>query len=183
MLLIEVDGFEEAVERQARAIQAFCREHGATDVTIAQTAEESEKLWAGRRQGSVGMMRSCAFWITHDTTVPTSRIPDLVSCVHRLADEHDLKVVIAGHAGDGNIHPMFMFRSGDPDEMARFHHVSEELLRFTVACGGTLSGEHGIGMEKTPFLHLQVDEVGMKTMRAIKKALDPHEILNPGKFV
>jgi glycolate oxidase len=183
MLLIEVDGFQEAVERQARIIQEFCLEHGAMDVALAKTSEESDQLWAGRRQGSVGMMRTCAFWITHDTTVPTSRIPDLVSYVHKLALEYQLKVVIAGHAGDGNIHPMFLFQSGDPDEMNRFHQVSEKLLRFTVECGGTLSGEHGIGMEKTPFLSLQVDEVGIKTMRAIKRALDPNGILNPGKFV
>jgi glycolate oxidase len=183
MLLIEVDGFEEAVERQTRIIQDFCREHGAMDVAVAQTEEESERLWMGRRQGSVGMMRTCAFWITHDTTVPTNKVPDLVSYVHRLAREHDLKVVIAGHAGDGNIHPMFLFQSGDDDEIARFHRVSEELLRFTVSCGGTLSGEHGIGMEKTPFLNLQVDEVGIRTMRTIKQALDPNGILNPGKFV
>ena len=183
MLLIEVDGFEEAVERQARIVQNFCREHGATDVTVAKTQEESDLLWRGRRMGTVALMRSAKLMVSHDVTVPASRISDIVSHTHKVSRENDLKVVILGHAGDGNMHPIFLLDPSVEGEMKRFHQASRELFRFTVACGGTLSGEHGIGIEKQPFLDLQMDEVGMRTMRAIKKALDPNGILNPGKFV
>lgn len=183
MLLIEVDGFEETVERQARIVQDFCLEQGATDVAVARTQTESERLWLGRRTGTIAVMRSSPLRISHDVTVPASRIPDLVAHTHKVARENDLKVVILGHAGDGNMHPIFLLDPSIPDEMERFQQASQELFRFTVAAGGTLSGEHGIGLEKRPYLELQVDDVGMRSMRAIKDALDPAGILNPGKFV
>jgi glycolate oxidase len=183
MLLIEVDGFREAVERQAKMIESFCRERGALGVQVGMTQEESDQLWAGRRMGTVALMRSAKLMISHDATVPASKIPDMVAHTHRIAREADLKVVIIGHAGDGNMHPIFLLDPSREGEMDRFRKASEELFQFTVRCGGTLSGEHGIGIEKNPFLHLQVDEVGVRTMKAIKAALDPKGILNPGKFV
>ena len=183
MLLIEVDGFEESVDRQARTVQDFCREQGALDVAVAQTQEESDRLWIGRRMGTVSLMRTAKRMISHDATVPASRIPELVAHTHEVSRQAGLKVVIIGHAGDGNMHPIFFVDPDDEKVMQRFHEASLELFRFTVQCGGTLSGEHGVGLEKKPFLSLQVDEVGMRTMRGIKKALDPNGILNPGKFV
>lgn len=183
MLLIEVDGFREAVERQAKMVESFCRERGALGVQVGMTQEESDQLWAGRRMGTVALMRSAKLMISHDATVPASKIPDMVAHTHRIAREADLKVVIIGHAGDGNMHPIFLLDPSREGEMDRFRKASEELFQFTVRCGGTLSGEHGIGIEKNPFLRLQVDEVGVRTMKAIKAALDPKGILNPGKFV
>jgi glycolate oxidase len=183
MLLIEVDGFEETVERQARIVEDFCRRFHVLDVAVGRDPEESDRLWIGRRIGTVGLMRSSKFMISHDATVPTSQIPRLVTETHRLAAEYGIKLVILGHAGDGNMHPIFLLDPDNEEEMARFHRLSREMFRITVECGGTLSGEHGIGLEKRPFLNLQVDAVGMRTMRAIKKALDPKGILNPGKFL
>lgn len=183
MLLIEVDGFREAVERQAKIVEEFCRHHGALEVAVARTSEQSEELWKGRRMGTVALMRAAKLMISHDATVPASRIPDLVAHTHKVAREADLKVVIIGHAGDGNMHPIFLLDPSRDGEMKRFEQASRELFRFTVECGGTLSGEHGIGMEKNPYMGLQVEEVGMRTMRAVKKAMDPKGILNPGKFV
>ncbi|MEJ5377926.1 MAG: FAD-linked oxidase C-terminal domain-containing protein [bacterium] len=183
MLLIEVDGFEEAVERQARIVEQFCREHGALDVAVAKNSQESEELWRGRRMGTVALMRAAKLMISHDATVPASSIPSLVAHTHEVARQADLKVVIIGHAGDGNMHPIFLLDPSRPQEMERFQEASRELFRFTVEHGGTLSGEHGIGLEKNPYLHLQVNPIGMRTMKAIKKALDPKGILNPGKFV
>jgi len=183
MLLIEVDGFEEAVERQAGIVERFCKEHGALDVAVARTPQESDQLWKGRRMGTVALMRAAKLMISHDATVPASSIPELVAHTHEVALQADLKVVIIGHAGDGNMHPIFLLDPSRQGEMERFDKASRELFRFTVEKGGTLSGEHGIGLEKNPYLHLQVNEIGMRTMRAIKKALDPKGILNPGKFV
>jgi len=183
MLLIEVDGFEEAVERQAGIVERFCKEHGALDVAVARTPQESDQLWKGRRMGTVALMRAAKLMISHDATVPASSIPELVAHTHEVALQADLKVVIIGHAGDGNMHPIFLLDPSRQGEMERFDKASRELFRFTVEKGGTLSGEHGIGLEKNPYLHFQVNEIGMRTMRAIKKALDPKGILNPGKFV
>ena len=184
LLLIEVDGFSESVERQANTIQQFCREQGAMDTIVARNQQESDELWRGRRYGSVALMRNTPRMLTHDATVPVSKIPALVSYTHKIANEYGIKMVVLGHAGDGNMHPNFLLQSkDDPEEMERFHKVSYELFRFTVECGGTLSGEHGIGLEKNPYLNLQVDDVGMKAMRAIKQAWDPKGILNPGKFL
>lgn len=183
MLLIEVDGFEEAVERQASIVERFCTEHGALDVAVAKTPQESDQLWRGRRMGTVALMRAAKLMISHDATVPASRIPELVAHTHEVARQGGLKVVIIGHAGDGNMHPIFLLDPSRQGEMERFDKASRELFRFTVERGGTLSGEHGIGLEKNPYLYLQVNEIGMRTMRAIKSALDPKGILNPGKFV
>lgn len=183
MLLIEVDGFTEAVRRQAKIVEEFCKEHGALNVSVAQDATEAERLWIGRRMGTVALMRWAKLMISHDATVPASKIPDLVAHTHKIAQELSLKVVIIGHAGDGNMHPIFLLDPSREGEMERFENASRELFKFTVNCGGTLSGEHGIGLEKNPYLRLQVGEVGMRTMRSIKAALDPKGILNPGKFV
>jgi glycolate oxidase len=183
MLIIEVDGFEESVARQARTVEAFCREHGALDVAVARTQEESDQLWKGRRMGTVALMRQGRRRISHDATVPASRIPELVARTHEVARQYGLRVVILGHAGDGNMHPIFFLETGSDEEMQRFHEASRDLFEFTVSCGGTLSGEHGVGLEKLPFMDLQVDAVGMRVMRSIKRALDPNGILNPGKFV
>jgi glycolate oxidase len=183
MLIIEVDGFEEAVERQTEIIEEFCREHGALDVAIGKNQEESDKLWTGRRKGSMALMLVAPMMVSQDATVPASQVPLLVDKIHKLAEESDLKTVILGHAGDGNMHPVFLVDPDDENEMARLEKATEELFRITVQCNGTLTGEHGIGMEKSPYLSMQVDEVGMRTMRSIKQALDPNGILNPGKFI
>jgi glycolate oxidase len=183
MLIMEVDGFEEGVARQSRIIETFCREHRVLDIAVARSLEESDRLWQARRQGSVALMRSAPLTLTHDATVPAGKVPELVAEIHRLGRENDLNIAILGHAGDGNMHPIFLLNPEDDDQMKRFERVSEELFQVTMACGGTLSGEHGIGLEKRPFLHLQIDAVGMRTMRRIKQALDPRGIFNPGKFL
>jgi glycolate oxidase len=183
MLLIEVDGFKESVERQTQMVEVFCRKQGAKHVLVGKDPTESERLWLGRRVGSVGLMRSSKLLVSHDVTVPASRIPTLVRETHRLARENGIKVVILGHAGDGNMHPIFLLDPDDQDQLHRFEGMVAELMRITVDCGGTLSGEHGIGLEKKAYLPMQVGEVGMRVMRNIKNALDPNNILNPGKLI
>jgi len=183
LLLIEVDGDEDLVHKQGERIEALCREKGAIAVDRAHTAEEAEKLWQARRTafGAVASMRpNC---IVEDATVPVKRLPDIIRKVVELTEKHHLKVAVLAHAGDGNLHPLIMTDLRDPEEMARVDQLLEELCEAAISMGGTLSGEHGIGIAKARFMDMEFSETSLDLMRGIKRVFDPNNILNPGSFL
>jgi glycolate oxidase len=183
LLLIEVDGDEDLVRKQGERIEALCREKGAIAVDRAHTAEEAEKLWQARRTafGAVASMRpNC---IVEDATVPVKRLPDIIRKVVELTEKHHLKVAVLAHAGDGNLHPLIMTDLRDPEEMARVDQLLEELCEAAISMGGTLSGEHGIGIAKARFMDMEFSETSLDLMRGIKRVFDPNNILNPGSFL
>ncbi len=183
LLLIEVDGDEDLVVKQGERIEALCREKGAIAVDRAHSAEEAEKLWQARRTafGAVASMRpNC---IVEDATVPVKRLPDIIRKVVELTQKHDLKVAVLAHAGDGNLHPLIMTDLRDPEEMARVDKMLEELCEAAISMGGTLSGEHGIGIAKARFMNMEFSETSLDLMRGIKRVFDPNNILNPGSFL
>ena len=182
LLIIEVDGVPSTVEENAQRISEICKECGAIEVKIAQTAEEAENLWVARRSvaKAFGQVAPCKF--AEDATVPRSLVPVLVEKFVEIGRKYDLPMMIVGHAGDGNTHPTILFDKRDKDMVARAEKALDELHIVTLEQGGTLSGEHGIGCAKAPYLRAETGEVGYKLGQQIKAVLDPKGIMNPGKM-
>lgn len=180
-LLTEVDGPAESVERQAGAVQELFRRHGALETRKARDEAERELLWKARRGGTAALVRSARFMITLDYAVPLSLLPRAVTRLQELARELAVRTVIIAHAGDGNLHPMCIFDPDQPEELARFKELEARSCREILALGGTLSGEHGIGLEKAPLLADELGGTAMALARRVKQAFDPKLIMNPGK--
>jgi len=183
LLLIEVDGEEALVEGQGKRIENFCKERGAALVERASTPEEAEKLWQARRSafGAVASLRpNC---IVEDATVPVKRLPEIIRKIVEVADKYQLKIGVLAHAGDGNLHPLIMTDHRDKEEMARIDKALEELYEAAIAMGGTLSGEHGIGIAKDRFMAMEFSQRTLDLMRGIKRVFDPNNIMNPGSFL
>ena len=183
LLLIEVDGEDVLVGKQGKIIERFCKERGAVFVERAGTAEEAEKLWQARRTafGAVASLRpNC---IVEDATVPVKKLPEIIRKIVELAEKYQLKIGVLAHAGDGNLHPLIMTDLRDKDEMARVDKALDELYEAAIGMGGTLSGEHGIGIAKDRFMGMEFSERAIQIMRGIKGVFDPNNILNPGSFL
>jgi glycolate oxidase len=171
LLLIEVDGEEVLVEKQGEIIESFCKERGAVVVERARRTAF----------GAVASLRpNC---IVEDATVPVKRLPEIIKKIVELAETYQLKIGVLAHAGDGNLHPLIMTDLRDEDEMARVDKALDELYEAAIGMGGTLSGEHGIGIAKDRFMHLEFSKHAIEIMRGIKRVFDPNNILNPGSFL
>jgi len=182
ILLIEVDGSKETVEREALQVENFCRAQGAREVNVARDAREADRLWEARRSCFAAMARRRPTIIVEDATVPRGKLAQMMTKVNQIAEKYNVEICTIAHAGDGNLHPQIMTDEKDPEEMKRVEAAIEEIFRETIALGGTLSGEHGIGLEKKRFLKLEIDPGAIEVMKKIKTALDPKNILNPDKI-
>ncbi|MFW6054815.1 MAG: FAD-binding oxidoreductase [Thermodesulfobacteriota bacterium] len=180
-LLIEVDGSRGQVREAAEVIAGLIQTPDTLRLEKAERAADREKLWMARRSGTAALMRDCAFMITLDCTVPVSAIVRAVQAIHRVAEEQAIQVVLIGHAGDGNLHPMFIYDPEDPVQVQAFSRAEADLCAMIIDLGGTLSGEHGIGLEKAGFLSLQLSPVQLKLSKCVKRVFDPRLIMNPGK--
>ena len=183
MLIIEVDGFAETVDRQARIAKEFCEAQRAFDIKLAQTEEEAEKLWIARKIGSVALFRVSKMMVAEDATVPISKIPAMVRRLNEIGDKYRLTIYLLAHAGDGNMHPLLTYDPGNKEEVERIDNASREIFASSIALGGTLTGEHGIGLAKKPFIPLEVSPAELQVWKNIKNCFDPNGIMNPGKFV
>jgi glycolate oxidase len=181
-LLIEVDGNSEAVTKQSEFVIRVCKDCGAADVQIAKNKQETDNLWRARRAISPACGKINPTKISEDATVPRSQIPAIVKRIREIAEKYNLKMVIFGHAGDGNLHPNILTNKHNIEEMQRVEQAVEELFHAALQLGGTLSGEHGIGYMKAPFLRWETGEVGFAVGRKIKEAVDPKGLMNPGKM-
>jgi glycolate oxidase len=182
LLLIEVDGVREGVKRHAEEIRSLCLGQGAQRVDVAVTEEEAEMLWQARRAVSPALFKLNPHKVSEDITVPRSRIADIVAKLEEIGERLGLIILCFGHAGDGNVHVNIMINRNDLDEVARTEQAVNEIFQTTLSLGGTLSGEHGIGITKTPYLGMEIDKMGLEAMGRVKKAFDPQGILNPGKM-
>jgi len=183
MLIIETDGDPEGAEREIEIAAQVCRQAGAKEVTIARNQAESDELWRARRSVSPSLGRVRPNKLGEDIVVPRSAIPDMVIRIKAISLKYDLPIVIFGHAGDGNLHPNILFDRRDKAEWQRVHAAVGELFESAVALGGTLSGEHGVGILKRPYLEMALGSLAVDVMRSIKNALDPKNLLNPGKVL
>ncbi|UCG39689.1 MAG: FAD-binding protein [bacterium] len=181
LLLIEVDGSPAAVEEDERTIAQACTESGSVFVRSASRQSDRDSLWAARRSISPAIMKIRPLKINEDVAVPRMKIPELVARIEELSRRYRVIIVNFGHAGDGNVHVNFLLDPGDADEVSRAHAAVEELFQVVVSLGGTLSGEHGIGIAKAPYLDIELEGTAIEVMRRIKRALDPNNILNPHK--
>lgn len=182
MLIIEADGLPEETEAQAARIARVCRQAGARDLTVARDSAEADRLWRARRAVSPAISRVRPTKIGEDICVPRSAIPAMVREIQKIEERFGLPIVIFGHAGDGNLHPNILTNRRDREEMARVEQAIRAIFEAAVKLGGTLSGEHGIGLTKKDYLGLDLSPRAVALMRAVKKAVDPAGILNPGKI-
>jgi glycolate oxidase len=182
-LLIETDGAEEAtVIHEIEASSNICQESGARSVKMAQNEAERSSLWKARRSISPSLARKAPNKLGEDITVPRSAIPEVVQRLRGISAKHGLPIVIFGHAGDGNLHPNILFDKRDPEQWAKVEQMVGEIFEASLAVGGTLSGEHGVGVLKRPYLESALGPLSIEVQRRIKQALDPLNILNPGKI-
>ncbi len=183
MLVAETDGYtKEETEFQMEKITAIFEKNHATTVKRAESLEGAAALWTARKSAYGVMARINNNLIVEDLAVPMSKIPEMLRFIADLAETHQLRIPTVGHAGDGNLHPVVCFDGTDPDQVKRVEAASEELFEKVIELGGTLTGEHGIGLAKIPYMTMEHDEVSMDIMQSVKHLFDPNNILNPGKM-
>ncbi|GGA87740.1 glycolate oxidase subunit GlcD [Ornithinibacillus halotolerans] len=182
VLLIEQDGPEDIVKKDIEKITKICLANNAISVNSANTEEEKEALTAARRAALSALARLRPTTILEDATVPRSEIANMVNAIQEIAKKYDVTICTFGHAGDGNLHPTCLTDIRNQEEMSRVEKAFEEIFHKAIELGGTITGEHGVGAMKLPYLHLKVGEAGMDIMQNIKEAFDPNNIMNPGKM-
>lgn len=183
LLLIEVDGSEEQVDKELALILEKTKKNHAIDIQEAHTPKERDDLWQARRSLYPSMARIKPNCIVEDATVPASKVPEMIRGIRSIVDKYGLLVGISAHAGDGNMHPLISCDKRDNEEMERVEKAIEEIFKLAMTYNGTLSGEHGIGLAKRKYLKLSFDQPTLKFMHTLKKAIDPSGILNPGKAI
>jgi glycolate oxidase len=183
LLLIETDGHPAAVADEAARIAEICRAHAAVSVKRAASAEEALQLATARRSAFSALARLRPTTILEDVTVPRSELAGMIREVGAIAAKHNLNIATFGHFGDGNLHPTILTDERDTAEMRRVGHAFADIVAATLARGGTITGEHGVGLAKKPFLKQQLGDDSFALLRAIKRTLDPGGLLNPGKIL
>lgn len=181
VLLIEQDGPLEVVDRDIQKIAELCKTEKAVSVEIAQSVEHATALATARRSALSALARLKPTTILEDATVPRSEIAKMVRAINEIAAKYDVKICTFGHAGDGNLHPTCPTDSRNHDEIERVEKAFAEIFEKAVELGGTITGEHGVGVMKAPYLELKLGQEGIAAMQGIKKAFDPNNIMNPGK--
>jgi len=183
VLLIEQDGNDLGViERDITAISEICLANHAAEVKLAQSAEEAEKLMKARRSALSTLARIRPTTILEDATVPRSKIAEMVLGINIIAKKYNVQICTFGHAGDGNLHPTCITDARDKEEIHRVELAFDEIFDTAIRLGGTITGEHGVGMVKAPYLEWKVGAAGIELMKGIKRAFDPNNIMNPGKL-
>jgi glycolate oxidase len=181
LVLMETDGHPVVVEEEAAQIIALAKQHGAREVKMAADEAEGARLASARRSAFSALARMKPTTILEDVTVPRSELARMVAHINFVAKKHNLLIGTFGHMGDGNLHPTFLTNERDTEEMHRVELALEEIVDETLRLGGTITGEHGVGLAKKAFLKRQMGDGSYELMRTIKRALDPQALLNPGK--
>ncbi len=181
VLLIDVEGLRDGLEEQLERIVAICRERGATSVRVARTTKEHDLLWAGRKGAFGAMGRLAPEYYVQDGVIPRTKLPEVLRHVSDVSKRYGLRIANVFHAGDGNLHPLILFDNATPGELERVKRAGVEILKKCLEVGGTLTGEHGIGMEKACEMPLQFGDDDLAAMQRVRRAFDPAGLMNPGK--
>jgi FAD/FMN-containing dehydrogenase len=183
VLLVELDGRPAAVAAEADAAETMCREAGAREVRVATTPTQRERLWQGRKKAFGAMGRASADLVVQDAVVPRSALPEVLERIAAIAARHGVRVSNVFHAGDGNLHPNLSFDARDPAQVARVEAASAEIMRACVEAGGSITGEHGVGVDKLAYMPLIFSPDDLGLMAAVRRVFDPAGLANPGKVV
>jgi len=183
VLIIELDGMSDGMDRQAEKILEICKRNHVREIQLAKDNVERERLWAGRKGAFGAVARLRPSYMVCDGTVPRTKLPEVLSRVLEIGKKYGVLIGNVFHAGDGNLHPLILFDERDKDELERVRKAASEILNICADAGGTISGEHGIGLEKIKEMTLIFSEADLGAMRQVKRAFDPADILNPGKIL
>jgi len=182
-LVIEFDGTEAGLDEDADRAEQCCFNAGAREVRRARSEDERMGLWKGRKKAFGAMGRIAPDLLVQDATVPRTRLPEVLARITEIGTEYDLKIANVFHAGDGNLHPNILFDRQDPEELERVEKASREIMELCVSVGGTITGEHGVGVDKRGYMPLVHNEVELEMLRRVRWVFDPDGNLNPGKVV
>jgi glycolate oxidase subunit GlcD len=182
-LLVELDGLEAGMDEEVERVRAVCLRNGARSVRLAADEAERRRLWAARKGAFGAMGRITPDILIQDAVVPRSRLPEVLAETYRIGARHRLRVANVFHAGDGNLHPLVCFDSRDADQVSRVHEAGREIMETCVRAGGTITGEHGVGLDKSDYLPLVFGEDDLRAMLQVRAAFDPTGLCNPGKII
>jgi glycolate oxidase len=183
VLLIEVDGLEVAVDAEAETITTLCKDSGAREVRLSQTEEERALLWKCRKQAFGAIGRLSPSYCTQDGVVPRTKVPEILRFIAEVSERHDIRVVNVFHAGDGNLHPILLFDERNTEQVKRVMLASDEILGKCIDLGGSVTGEHGIGVEKISFMNRLFTDQDLAVMEDVRKAFNPDGRCSPGKLL
>jgi D-lactate dehydrogenase len=182
MLMIEIDGPKHCINESTEAVSRAAHNQGLIDLQQAKSKSEIEQLWKARQSLSPALRKIAPKKINEDVVVPVSKIPELIDGLERLSEDYGVKIVNFGHAGNGNIHVNLLTDQDDPEKMQQAYSCLDKTFDLVLRLGGTLSGEHGVGLEKRDYISREIDPVTLRLMTDIKRQFDPAGILNPGKI-
>jgi glycolate oxidase len=183
VLLIELEGLVEAVEEQTAQIRAVCERCGAREFRVAKSAEERELLWKGRKNAFGAVGRVSPSYYVQDGVVPRTQVAPTLRYIAEVAERHHVRISNIFHAGDGNLHPIILFNSHMPEELERAKAAGEDILRYCISVGGSITGEHGVGMEKNELMGNLFSADSLDYIGRFKSLFDPAQLLNPGKVL
>jgi FAD/FMN-containing dehydrogenase len=183
LLIVEVDGLESGLEETASLAGEICLRNNARAVRVAKDEKERQRLWAARKRAFGAAGRLSADLMVQDAVIPRSRLPEVLDEVYRIAARYDLLVANVFHAGDGNLHPNLSFDGRDPDQVRRVTEASREIMELCVSVGGSITGEHGVGLDKLDYMRLIFSEEDIRWMLAVRDAFNPLGLCNPGKVI
>ncbi len=182
MLLSDGDGDDDVVDKEIKQIDLLCNKYNTGQMLIAADDQEQGKLWAARRAISPALGRLKPTKINEDIVVPRTKVPSIIKRIRKIAEDFNLTIINFGHAGDGNIHVNIMTDKKDKDEYERAEKAVKEIFSAVLDLEGTISGEHGVGLTKSPYIRMEIEPVALRKMEEIKKVFDPNNIMNPGKI-
>lgn len=182
ILIVDVDGYPSGLDAQLDEIKTLCMAGGSYELRIARDASERERIWYGRKSAVGALARLAPAYLLLDGTIPRSRLAGIIQAANQVMDEHGLKVGYLAHAGDGNLHPMILMYPQDPEQVKRVWQAGEAFMKIVIAQGGSITGEHGVGIEKRAYLNMMYAPAELNAMLEVKQVFDPQGLLNPGKI-
>jgi glycolate oxidase subunit GlcD len=183
VLLIELDGFEAGLEDDVSTVVALCRDAGARNVQVARDDAHRAKLWQGRKKAFGAMGRVSPHLVVQDAVVPRTKLAEVLERVHAISSKYRVRVCNVFHAGDGNLHPNIPYDAHDPDESARVHKAMREIMELCISVGGSITGEHGVGIDKLAYMDQLFTDQTLRAMCDLRDVFDPQRRANPGKVV
>ncbi len=183
VLIIELDGLRDGIERLAGKIEEICKKNNVREVKVAKSEADRAQLWAGRKGAFGAVARLRPNYLVCDGTVPRTKLPEVLGKVVEVGNKYNLAIANVFHAGDGNLHPLILFDERNEEELRKVHLAGSEILKLCSDAGGTISGEHGIGAEKIKEMFFVFTSKDMSAMKRVKKAFDPDDVYNPGKII